>query len=295
MAHHGFCPLCNSKNLVPHARCTDHFLTGEEFELVLCPACGLIFTQDAPKEKDAGKYYESDEYISHNDTAAGFSSLLYRFSRKIMLLKKKQLVKRFTGLKTGTLLDIGSGTGYFLNAMKNAGWNTRGIEINDKVREFSTTRFVLDVKAPDELITLGSGIFDCITFWHALEHLQDPFTFAIEVKRLLKPDGICIAALPNFSSHDATHFGSYWAAYDVPRHLWHFKPDTFRLFCEKAGFKLTEIQPLPLDVFYISALSEKYKGSKLYFITGILKAVWFSLLCLFNKQRSSSLIYFLRK
>jgi SAM-dependent methyltransferase len=295
MVHYGKCPLCNSETLVQHARCSDHFLTREEFELNRCAICGLVFTQNSPDGKEIGKYYASDDYVSHNDSACGFSNVLYRFSRTIMLAKKRRLVMKYAGLKTGNLLDIGSGTGYFLSVMKNAGWNVLGIEINNKAREFSTARFGLEILEPGNINTLEPGGFDCITLWHVLEHLQDPAAYSSEIMRLLKPGGKCIVALPNCRSYDAEYYGSHWAAYDVPRHLWHFTPDAFRRFAGKAGFELTGIRTLPLDVFYISVLSEKYKGSKMHFIRGILKALWFSIPALFNKHRSSSLIYLLRK
>jgi len=131
--------------------------------------------------------------------------------------------------------------------------------------------------------------------WHVLEHFQDPFRYLSEVTRLLKDDGTCIIALPNCSSYDAGHYGKFWAAYDVPRHLWHFSPFTFQLFAQKAGFRIMSVRSLPLDVFYISMLSEKYSGNKLSFIAGIVIGKWFWFLSLFKKTKSSSLIYILKK
>lgn len=295
MVHHGKCPLCKSENSVHHALCRDHLLSREEFELVRCSACGFIFTQDHPDGKKSSKYYESDDYISHNDRATGFSNVLYRFSRRIMLRNKKCLISKITGLKTGTLLDIGSGTGYFLSEMKNAGWNVRGIEINDKARDFSISNFGLEVLDQGSSDNLEPGSFNCITLWHVLEHFQDPFSYASGIKKLLKPEGICIVALPNCSSYDAVHYGNYWAAYDVPRHLWHFMPGTFKMFSEKAGFNVTGIRALPLDAFYISILSEKYKGSRFPFLSGMFKGLWFTAMSWFRKDRSSSLIYLLKQ
>jgi len=294
MVHHGKCPLCNSEDIFHYLRCRDHFLSREDFDLYKCSSCGFIFTQDHPDEENSGKYYESDEYASHNDNK-GISGILYRASRKIMLRKKLRLIRKVTGLNTGKLLDIGSGSGHFLSGMKNAGWDTVGIEINEKARNRSAEKFGVEVLEPHLLSTREKESFDCITLWHVLEHFHDPFAFAHEIRRLLKPGGVCIAALPNCSSCDALHYGAYWAAYDVPRHLWHFNSDTFRKFSSKAGLKITEIHSLPLDVFYISILSEKYKGRRMYFFRGILRSMWFSLLSLFHKNRSSSLIFILSK
>ncbi|MCU0473681.1 MAG: class I SAM-dependent methyltransferase [Bacteroidales bacterium] len=295
MVHYSQCPLCNSGNIGKYLPVTDHFLSKEGFELLKCAICGFVFTQDHPDENNINRYYESDDYISHNDSVKGFSVGLYRLSRRIMLKKKREIVFKITGLNRGHLLDIGSGTGHFISVMKKRKWMVQGIEINDKAREYSVSQRGLDVISPTVISSLPSGSFDCITMWHVLEHFQDPFGYAAEIKRLLKPGGTCIAALPNCMSFDAMHYRDYWAAYDVPRHLWHFTPATFRIFSEKTGFEIKGIRSLPLDVFYISMLSEKYKGTKLYFITGMIKGFWFYLITLFNDKKSSSIIYLLGK
>jgi 2-polyprenyl-3-methyl-5-hydroxy-6-metoxy-1,4-benzoquinol methylase len=295
MVHRNKCPLCCSENIGQHLQTKDHFLSGEPFELFKCSDCGFVFTQDYPEETIMGRYYASDEYISHNDSASGLLNNLYRMSRTIMLRKKRSVIRRFTGLKRGSLLDIGSGTGHFIAVMKEAGWTVKGIEINEKAREFSVSRFGLDVLSHEHLSSLPSASFDCITLWHVMEHLHGPNKYASEIVRLLKPGGACIVALPNCDSFDAKYYMEYWAAYDVPRHLWHFTLKAFGLFAEKAGLKIKTILRLPLDVFYISVLSEKYKGSRFSFCLGILKGFVFSVRSLFRRTGSSSLIYCLRK
>lgn len=295
MVHHKVCPLCASEKISLHFRCTDHFISKEVFQIDKCLECGFEFTQDYPEEKEIGKYYESEDYISHTDTSKGFSDKLYRFVRKIMLRRKMGIIRKVTGLNTGTLLDIGSGTGHFAHAMKKAGWQVKGIEISEKARSYSISHFGLEIGGAEYFSTLIPGSFDCITLWHVLEHFHDPFRYASGIIRLLKPGGICLIALPNSSSYDARYYGAFWAAYDVPRHLWHFNPSTFRLFSAKTGFLQEAVKNLPFDVFYISALSEKYKRSGLSFIKGMVKAKLFAFLSVFNKGRSSSLIYILRK
>jgi len=295
MVHYYKCPLCFSENAGKYLPIIDHFLSKETFDLFKCSDCNFIFTQDHPDEKDAGHYYESKDYLSHNNTANGFIDILYGLSRNVMLNRKWRTIRQFTGLDKGNLLDIGTGSGHFASFMKEKGWIVKGIEINDNVREASASRFGLDIISPGQITTLAAGRFDCITLWHVLEHLQDPFKYASEIKRLLKPGGSCIVALPNCKSYDAQYYRDFWAAYDVPRHLWHFTPQTFRKFTEKTGLILKEIKALPLDVFYISLLSEKYKASKLHFISGMIKGLWFAVLSLFRKEGSSSLIYLLKK
>lgn len=295
MIHHETCPLCLSGKVTLKFSCTDHFISREVFQIAQCSDCGFQFTQDSPDEKEIGRYYESEEYVSHSNTSKGFVNILYQLARKYMLRRKLAIVRQASGLKTGHLLDIGSGTGHFAATMKLSGWKVSGIEINDKAREFSRSHFGLDVIGPDEISSLNSESFDCITLWHVLEHFHNPFKYAADIHRILKPGGVCLIALPNSGSPDAEHYKEFWAAYDVPRHLWHFNPATFRLFAEKTGFKLKEIRSLPLDVFYISALSEKYKKSSLSFIKGIVRAKFYAFQALFNKEKSSSVIYILQK
>ena len=254
-----------------------------------------MFTRQHPGEDEIGRYYESDDYISHSDTSEGLINKAYRIVRKMMLIRKRKLVTNLTGLEKGCILDIGSGTGYFGAEMKAAGWNVSGIEISEKAREFSRGLFNLDVRTPDEIRSFENNSFDCITLWHVLEHFQDPDKYIADISSLLKPEGICIIALPNCTSADADYYRRHWAAYDVPRHLWHFSPQTFRMFAEKNRMELIRLMNLPFDVFYISILSEKYRGSKIPAIAGGFRALIFSLQTLFNRHKSSSIIYILKK
>jgi SAM-dependent methyltransferase len=295
MVHHSSCPVCYSSDIRQSLKCTDHFRSGEVFNLYTCTVCGFTFTQDHPSDDEAGKYYESAEYISHSDTSEGITNKIYRVVRGIMLRKKRELIKSATVLKTGTLLDIGTGTGHFAHEMKINGWEVSGIEINDKARQASNERFGLSIISPADISLLKPGSFDCITLWHVLEHFNDIYMYIREINRLLKPGGTVVIALPNKNSYDADHFREYWAAWDVPRHVWHFNPDTLGFLFESRGFKMYDIVPLRLDVFYISILSEKYRGNKLAFLTGIMKGFLFALKALFNKKKTSSLIYILRK
>ncbi len=294
MISHSICPLCSSDRITLYLKCTDYLVSKREFDICTCSSCGFVFTREYADEQSIGRYYESDDYISHDDNAKGFLNRIYLQARYIMVRRKRRIVENATGLRKGKILDIGCGTGYFAATMKKSGWNVTGIEPNIKARDFASGQFGLDVKSPEQISELPSGSFDCITMWHVLEHFHDPFSYAAEIKRLLKPGGLCLSALPNCSSFDAKHYGESWAAYDVPRHLWHFKPKTFRVFAEKNGFRITGIRSLLLDVFYISILSEKNKGSHFPFVKGIIKGSLFAFRSLFDKRKSSSLIYFLK-
>ena len=294
MVHHDRCPLCSSEMTENHFNCTDHFVSGESFAIARCITCGFMFTQDYPDENEIYRYYESAGYISHSDTSKGIINKSYHLIRQLMLLRKKRIIKKITGLRHGNLLDVGSGTGHFASVMRNSGWSVKGIEISGKARDFSSTTFDLEIFAPEQIAELDSCSFDCVTMWHVLEHFHDPHRYFSDIIRLLKPGGVCLVALPNCSSTDAEHYREVWAAFDVPRHLWHFDPSTFAHFVRKTGLTVERQMILPFDVFYISVLSEKYKGSKWPFISGITRAIWFSLVSFFCRRRSSSLIYLLR-
>lgn len=295
MQYYRSCPLCASEQISFHIRCKDNFLTGEEYDLYRCDYCNFVFTQAHPEEGAMTRYYKSEEYISHSDTSKGLSNKLYRLVRNLMLVRKVKLIKKITGIGKGNLLDVGCGTGYFGGAMQDEGWKVTGIEMDEDARKFASSRFNMNVISPGDISTLPTGSFDCITLWHVLEHFHNPYEYFSEIRRLLKPGGLCLVALPNRNSFDAQHYGTLWAAYDVPRHVWHFEPSTFNQFAKKAGFRCFGIRNLPFDVFYISILSEKYKGSGLSFVRGMINGKLFYIRSLFNIKRSSSILYLLRE
>jgi 2-polyprenyl-3-methyl-5-hydroxy-6-metoxy-1,4-benzoquinol methylase len=295
MVHHDHCPLCSSEMITDHFICTDHFISKEKFVIARCITCGFLFTQDYPDENDIYKYYESDAYISHSDTSSGFINKVYHLIRQVMLQRKRKIIKKITGLKQGHILDVGSGTGHFASVMKNSGWSVKGIEISLKARNFSSSTFDLEIIGPEKISELEPDSFDCVTMWHVLEHFHEPCRYISDIFRLLKPGGTCVVALPNCSSTDAKYYREIWAAFDVPRHLWHFDPATFSEFARKSGLTIDRQLVLPFDVFYISVLSEKYNGSNWPFISGVTRAIWFSVLSVFFRKRSSSVIYILKK
>jgi 2-polyprenyl-3-methyl-5-hydroxy-6-metoxy-1,4-benzoquinol methylase len=289
------CPACSASDIADLFHAKDYLVSGSEFLVMKCNHCGMGWTVNPPPESRAGDYYASEEYISHTDRKESFSDYLYHIARSFMLGRKKRLVTKATGLRTGALLDIGSGTGYFASFMQKKGWKVTGIEIDDKAREYSVAMSGIDVVTPDEITNLPSGSADCITFWHVLEHLYEPGRWLKEVKRILTANGKCIIALPNFSSADANWFRSMWAALDVPRHLWHFTPQALNLYLSKQGFVIEKIAALPLDVFYISALSYKNQGKPLPLIRGLITGSFLSVRSGFRNEKASSLVFVLSK
>lgn len=289
------CPVCDGKTFSPFLTCTDFFVSGEKFRIKQCISCGFKITENVEDEDNIGRYYQSENYISHSNTSKGLVNSVYHAVRKYMLGSKRRLVENATGIIKGDILDVGSGTGFFLNEMKEYGWQVTGTEKSSAAREFAKKEFNLDNLPSENLFSLKDKSFDVITLWHVLEHIhmlnENMETFA----RLLKNDGELIIAVPNHSSADAKHYKEFWAAYDVPRHIWHFAPKQMKQLGEKHGFKLVSLQTMPFDSFYVALLSEKYKKSKLSLLNGIYygKLSWLN--SIFNPSSCSSIIYVFKK
>jgi len=289
------CPLCHGTKLKRTMTCTDFYATGEQFQLFQCQECNFLFTQDFPVESEIGLYYETPDYISHSDTKKGLMNGLYHLVRKRMLNHKAKLVERSTKKISGKLLDIGTGTGYFAHTMQQRGWEVEAIEKNAQARVFAKKHFDLDVREDFGLDQLSGKKFDSITLWHVMEHLENLNETWDQLYNLLDDDGVLIIAVPNCNSYDAQKYKEHWAAYDVPRHLWHFSPDTMQKLATRHSFLLTAHLPMPFDAFYVSILSEKSRKSSFSFIRGMRTGglAWFSALS--SKERSSSMIYIFRK
>jgi 2-polyprenyl-3-methyl-5-hydroxy-6-metoxy-1,4-benzoquinol methylase len=289
------CPVCGSKQFIPFITCTDFFVSGRQFEIRECNDCGFKFTANAEDEENIGKYYQSEEYISHSNTSKGLVNAVYHRVRNFMLGRKRQLVEKATGLQTGRVLDVGTGTGFFLYEMKNHGWQVSGTEKSADARAFSQKEFGLETDEPEQLFQFENESFDAVTLWHVLEHIHRLDENMKAFVRLLKPNGKLIIAVPNHTSYDARHYKQYWAAWDVPRHLWHFGPEQMKQFGEKHNLRLQSLHTMPFDSFYVSLLSEKYKKSKLALLKGIMygKISW--LKSLVDKKRCSSVIYVFNK
>lgn len=286
------CPICSNDDFESVQKVKDYSISQEVFELKQCSKCHFIITADAPAPDAIGSYYESEDYISHSDKNEGLADRLYHAVRSYMLDKKRDLVEHYVSEK-GHLLDYGSGTGYFLNNMQEAGWQCQGIEINASARTASQRNFGVNVGEPGLLDKLEDQSFDAITLWHVMEHIHDLNDLWSQLKRLLKPKGVLVVAVPNITSPDAKKYSDHWAALDVPRHLWHFKPADITALGVKHGFKLTACKGMPLDAFYVSLLSEKYLGNSMPLFGGFINGLKSNMKARSEDQKSS-VIYILK-
>lgn len=268
----------------------DHTVSGEEFELLLDPELQLLKTMPQPSAEQLGTYYESEDYISHTDSKRTLFEKLYHAVKQKALRDKVSLVTRYSPAK-GNLLDIGAGTGDFAIEAANDGWNVKGFEPSERAGNIAKSK---GVELISETSQLHNDSFDVITLWHVLEHVPDVERQITELKRLVKPGGHIIIAVPNFKSFDAKYYGAFWAAYDAPRHLWHFSKTAIQKLFGSQGIKMIQILPMKFDSFYVSLLSEKYKTGKMSFVKGFLAGLRSNLKGMSTGEYSSH-IYILKR
>ncbi|CDF81244.1 SAM-dependent methyltransferases [Formosa agariphila KMM 3901] len=248
-----------------YLKCKDYSVSGEYFELLHDTDLDILETSPQPKEEQLGQYYESEDYISHTDSKRNLFEKAYHVVKGIALKRKLNLINSFN-TDEKFLLDVGCGTGDFLQIAKTNGWQICGVEPDGGARNLACTKVGEVVYDASKINNLKPHSFDVITLWHVLEHLPNLDTHIKNYKKLLKPNGVLVIAVPNYKSYDAQYYKADWAAFDVPRHLWHFSQKGMSNILGKQEFKVVKTLPMIFDAFYVSLLSEKYKSGKMNFI-----------------------------
>ena len=293
--HYTHCPVCGSAAINPVLSAEDYTVSHETFMIAECNDCSVRFTQDVPDSHSISPYYKSETYISHTNTSKGLINSLYQLVRKKTMIAKRKLLQKTTGLQQGKLLDVGSGTGTFAHEMKKSGWDVTGLEPDADARKVAAQLYQIELTDINQFYKLPVGNFDAITLWHVLEHVHDLQVYVQQLKKLLSGKGKLFIAVPNYTSKDAAVYKECWAAYDVPRHLYHFSPRAMQVLMERNGLKVEKHKAMWYDSFYISMLSSKYKNGKPNFLA----ACWYGLLsniaALGNKRKCSSVIYIIGK
>jgi 2-polyprenyl-3-methyl-5-hydroxy-6-metoxy-1,4-benzoquinol methylase len=264
------CPVCGKTELRNKLVVEDKSVSKESFAIQQCAACSFQFTNPRPDAAHIGRYYESEEYVSHNSGAGGVINQAYKVARFFTMRRKVALLNKQAPRKD-QLLDYGCGTGHFLEAAKSSGWKVSGLEPNPRAREEASLRVGQPIGS-DDLTALEPGSFDAITLWHVLEHVHTLNETLQQLIKLLKPDGVLIIAVPNVDSLDAQHYRQDWAAYDVPRHLYHFSAKTMTQLLKKHKMGVREVLPMALDAYYVSMLSEKHRAERGGGLLTVLKA-----------------------
>lgn len=299
--HYHQCPVCGSANIQTVLEAKDHIVSGERFSIDECNDCTLRFTQDIPAENAIAHYYHSEDYISHSDTSKGLVNQVYHRVRKHTIKNKRKIIERFTGRSAGNILDVGCGTGAYLDEMKKNGWDVTGLEPDAGAREVALRQYGLQLETPGKLFQLTTTSFHAITLWHVLEHVHELHRYIAQLRSLLTDDGKIFIAVPNYTSKDARAYGAYWAAWDVPRHLYHFSPRSMEKLMEIHRLKISHYLPMWYDSVYISLISSRYrngdrgkKGKTSWF-----PAAWngFSsnIAAIGDRKKCSSVIYVIHK
>jgi len=292
-------PINNNK-LVQYLACKDYTVSRETFTIFIDKESELLITSPRPDDQDLGRYYESKDYISHSNSKKSFIDKVYQIVRNYTIKQKVKLIDSLNAVDK-VILDIGSGTGDFLASCQKSGWNVTGVEPNKNARvlteaklETSNCKIYNSIEEiQSQAQNLEHGTYDIITMWHVLEHVPNLTDYISSLKRLLKPNGTLIVAVPNYKSFDATHYNEYWAAYDVPRHLWHFSKTAIKKLFQQENMKVIEELPMKFDSYYVSLLSEKYKTG----MSNFLKAFYIGLksnLAAKSSKEYSSLIYIIK-
>lgn len=286
------CPVCGSSDFLPHLECRDHIVSQQMFTLVKCSGCGLVFTNPRPDEREIGPYYESKDYLPHTGGSKSAVAVIYRIVRRWAIRRKLALLNSLA--PKGRLLDIGCGTGEFLNHCRANGWDGFGVEPGDSARAIATqsgARVAPTFKRED----YAPASLDVITMWHVMEHVHDLKGTVAAIAEILRPGGWLVVAVPNHTSYDATYYGRFWGAYDVPRHLSHFSPDSMRRLIEPVGLRHQQTRSMWFDSVYVSLMAERYQKADTVGSNNPIRAGFIGLLSnfrsLFRKETCSSQIY----
>ncbi len=289
-------PYGNREELKPFLTCIDHSVSRETFSLLLDPENELLVTFPRPKEAELPSYYESEDYISHTDSKRTLMEKVYQLVKVYSVKKKLKLINKLSGRK-GHILDIGCGTGDLLSVCEKDGWKISGIEPSKMARELALNKITSKEgikNSIEEFSDIKHQGFDIITMWHVLEHVPNLLEYIEMLKGLLAPNGYLIVAVPNFKSYDASHYKEFWAAYDVPRHLWHFSEKSIKQLFGEHDFDVIKTLPLIFDSFYVSLLSEKYMTGKANLISGF-KTGLISNIKAMRSNEFSSKVYIIKK
>ncbi len=270
----------------------DHSVSGEEFQLLYNEELDLLETYPQPAPEKLSEYYKSDDYISHTGSKRNLFEKAYHVVRRIALKRKLKIIDTYA-VDDKNLLDIGCGTGDFLEVASQNGWRISGIEPNEHARAIANKKTRKAVFEIEQLLKFEAYSFDVITLWHVLEHLPKLEEHIAIFKKLLKPDGALIIAVPNFKSYDAEHYKNFWAAYDAPRHLWHFSKSSMSNLFSQVDMNVVKILPMKFDSYYVSLLSEKYMSGKMKYLNA-LKTGWLSNFKAKRSGEHSSLIYIIQ-
>ena len=289
------CPWCGSKNSHLHLQLKDYFLTQESFEIVECDDCHLLYTTPRPTPDVIGNYYKSENYFSHQENKKGFVPRIYEAVKKVNIKRKFALATDGILLENDRqMLEIGCGVGDFLHYAEQKGWHCYGAEPSDDAVKILKLKSDAKVVKPEQIESFSDASFDLICMWHVLEHVDNLKWQITQLKRLAKPHGRIVVAVPNYQSYDARFYHDKWAAYDVPRHLNHFSREFVFNQLNDSELILKSVHPLVWDSFYVSYMSEQFLNHRMPLLRGFCRGLISNGKALVSGQYSSLVYVFER-
>lgn len=320
-----YCPACNTNTPgKPFMYCKDYLTKGGRFGLEKCEECGLVFTNPKPQNRDLSLYYQSENYDSHQVKPNTLNGRIYVGVRKLMLQRKLRLLEGSMSLactlhnneitigqqgnsgrieKKKRVLDVGCGAGSFLHIARSRGLETVGVESDARASSLAAANNnsnepMIIYSDLVEMAAKEAKPFDAITLWHVLEHLPELTRQLSIMTKSLADQGVLVVAVPNKDSYDAAIYKEYWAAYDLPRHLYHFNRNSLERLMKQAGFYLLKRKTLPFDSYYIALLSERYRATlpkPLQILRGVLIGFISHLMSVFNIRPASGEVFVFKK
>lgn len=286
------CPLCNSEEIFSWREIKDYFLSKEKFQVMHCNACSFKFTSPQPSTEGISKYYKSSDYVSHSDSKRGLTNYIYHWVRKYTIRKKYKQINALAN--KGKILDVGCATGHLLNYFKKQNWETLGVEVDEEARSFAKTNFDLNVMDQHAINDIDHKSCNVITMFHVLEHVHDFKERMKSLFEILTDNGVMLVALPNYLAYDALYYQEHWAAWDLPRHLYHFNHENIDMLADQCNLTVVRKIPMKFDAYYVAMLSEKYKTGKI----NIIHAIRIGLISNRKARKTSnysSIIYVMKK
>ena len=230
---HKSCINCGESIWVPMWRSTPlDYADKSVYQVKQCKRCGLARTFPFPEKNEIALSYGRGAYNPVKKLGVKALEVLAKVSERIKL-------RRLSYLTQGrNLLDVGSGNGRFVRVANDQGWNAYGYE---PYQEASVPPKYRDRFFRGRLgdLPLKEGAVDVVTMWHVLEHIPDPQMALQSVRKYLKEDGVLLIAVPNIQSFLVKVARGWWYHLDVPRHLWHFSPESVSATLVSAGYEVT--------------------------------------------------------
>lgn len=255
---HTKCLVCDADR--PQVLCSGYdrlFGLPGEFTVVECSDCGFVYLNPRPSESEMKKYYPEEYYSFQRWTEeVGFLRAFYR-RMKWKSLSRINLM-RFSGVppfvENGKILDVGCGSGEVLSIMKKVGWETYGVERDERAAKYARSKGLNVLNQDLRSIRFPDDYFDIVRMRSVLEHLHQVSLILAEVHRILKKQGRLFLIVPNIDSFEFKIFKSKWYPLDIPRHIYHFSPKSLTALLEKSRFKVGKIRYVGGGVFLLGSL-----------------------------------------